>query len=83
MHQPGVGIDTNVRLYAEVPWVPPRGMIHLRIALAIRIRSRTRRGDVCRLKERAALERQPLAPLIGIDRTQDLGSQVVRLEHAT
>ena len=56
MHQPRGGIDANVCFHAEVPLIAFLGLMHLRIALAVLVLGRGRRGDQCGINDRAFAE---------------------------
>jgi len=45
MYQPGVGIDADVRLHAEVPLIALLGLMHLGVTLALRVLGRGRGRD--------------------------------------
>ena len=45
VHQPRCSVHANVRFHAEVPVIALLRLVHLRIALAILVLRRWRRGD--------------------------------------
>src|SRR6266542_7124340 len=58
VYQTGVGVHANVRLHPEVPLIALLRLVHLRIALTLRVLGRTRRRDDRRVHNAAALEQQ-------------------------
>ena len=60
VHQPGVCIDRNERLHAEVPLVALFGLMHLGVALAASVLGRAGRGNNGGVHDAAASEEQAL-----------------------
>ncbi len=60
VHQARIDVDPNVGLHSEVPLVALLGLVHLRIARAVGVLRRTRRGDDRRIDHGAPRSSKPL-----------------------
>ena len=80
MHQTRIGIDTDVRLHAEMPDVALLRLRHFRIALAVAVLGRARRGNQGRIDQRALAKQQALFAEQGIDLSKDCFGQPLGFE---
>ena len=80
VHQPGVGIHTDVGFHAKVPLVALLGLVHLGVTLAIAVLGGAGRRYQRGIDGRALFEQQALGRQRGIDGGQDLYAEVVGFE---
>ena len=80
VYQARVSIDTDMRLYAEVPLVALLGLVHLRIPLARTVLGRAGSRNQGGVYHGAGLEHQAIARQCGVDGVQQLDTQVVFFE---
>ena len=81
MNQSRLGVHADVRLHPKVPLVGLLGLMHFRVALACVVLGRTGRRNQSGVHHGAGLENQPAGNQFGIDRSQDLNTQVILLKH--
>lgn len=77
VHQPGVGVHTNVGLHAEEPLVALLGLVHLRVPLAAAVLGRTGGVDQGGIDGGTGPEHQPPRGEQLIDQLQHGGGQPV------
>ena len=75
--QPGVRVDTDVRLHAEEPLVPLAGLVHLRVPRARPVLCRARGRDDRRIDQRAPADHQATRPEHRVDLLEQGHGQVV------
>ncbi len=80
MHQTRIGIDANVRLHTEVPFIILFDLMHFRIALAALIVRRRGRSDQRGIDHRAFLKQQAGLGQVGVDHLKKLLGQSVFFE---
>ncbi len=77
MYDAFLAIHADVRLQAEVPLIPLRGRVHLRIALAGRVLGRTGGVDDGCIDDRAGGDADALRGQMAIDLIQYRAAQIV------
>ena len=83
MHQPGLGIDADVRLHPEVPLVALLRLVHLGVARLGAVLGRRGRGNERRINDRALAHHQASLGQMRLDDLEDFLREPVRLEQAT
>ena len=77
VHQPGVGVHTNVGFHAEEPLIALLGLVHLRVPLAAAVLGRTGGVDQGGINGGTGLEHQPTRGEQFVDQLQHGGGQPV------
>jgi hypothetical protein len=80
VQQVRIGIDTDMRLHAEVPLVALLDLVHLRITLTHAVLGRARHCNQRGIDGRSGLEHQAFGDQGGVDRDQQLNAQGVLFE---
>jgi hypothetical protein len=71
MHEAGVGIDTNMRLHAEVLLIAILALVHLRITLTGLVLGRGWRRNQCRIDNHAFPQKQAFLCQMVVDGVED------------
>lgn len=80
VHQTRGHVDANMSLHAEIPFVALLGLVHFRIAFAIAVLGRWRRGDQSGVNDGALAHRQAFAGQMAVDFAEDALGQFMLLK---